>query len=427
MLSAMASDMNQDFLLNDTRISIDISTINNLENSIIRLRETGTIDFEQSRILLRKVATLYEQPALELLRPYQTYLKTAAERLGKPVSELIIDCDAGLQLNRKKYREFLKRLVDLLDNSLVHGIESAEERRLAGKSGSGRIAISVSSGKEFVVFTVSDDGRGIDRQKVFSRAIEKGVAKAEINYSDQEILDFIFTNGISTLGGNEAGTGAGLSGLLEETENLGGTIIINTEPGAGTEFIFRFPNDADLVQLQDSDYLKGLLSSVFSSANRFLNRSDNIKAPVVRIKETLTLENYSSMIYLDGIEKGLFIMTADSQGAQQLYKKICAFSGISVSEAGVLSLSEDDLDESVSECLNTILGNAMGEITDYLSAQNLISTGEDFIDIEPPVSLSSTKRGRIKYLGAQIYCSDLSSDNAGRISLYYIRNKTNKM
>lgn len=144
-------------------------------------------------------------------------------------------------------RSILDRLSDplihMLRNAVDHGIESASERKKAGKAETGSIILTADRQKEHVVIEVSDDGRGIDPDRVLDATLNKGMVVSEAELSDMEKLMLIFTPGLSTCkkATDLSGRGVGMDVVKTTIESLGGTVTINSNKGTGTKFTLKLP------------------------------------------------------------------------------------------------------------------------------------------------------------------------------------------
>jgi chemosensory pili system protein ChpA (sensor histidine kinase/response regulator) len=136
-------------------------------------------------------------------------------------------------------------MTHLINNAIVHGIESPEERLQTGKSAVGQINIRAFIQGNQTVITVSDDGAGIDPEKVKAKAVEKNLitwAQAH-NLSQQEVYDLLFHPGFSTKDKADdfAGRGVGMDVVSTDLKKIRGTIGIESEVGKGTTFSIRMP------------------------------------------------------------------------------------------------------------------------------------------------------------------------------------------
>jgi len=149
----------------------------------------------------------------------------------------------------------------MLRNALAHGIEAPEDRAAANKPADGTVAIQVSREATEVVLRVSDDGRGMDRDAIRRKAIERGLLKPDVQLSDRDLYGFILETGFSTAEQvtQLAGRGVGMDVVHNEIKQLGGSLMIDSVKGAGSTFIIRLPftlavTQAILVRLGESTY-----------------------------------------------------------------------------------------------------------------------------------------------------------------------------
>jgi two-component system chemotaxis sensor kinase CheA len=124
----------------------------------------------------------------------------------------------------------------MLRNALAHGIESPDERREAGKPEEGTVAIDVSRDATEVVIRVSDDGRGMDRDAIRARAVDRGLLADDADPDDEELFGYVLQSGFSTAGEvtQLAGRGVGMDVVKRNIGALGGHVNLRSTPGAGT-------------------------------------------------------------------------------------------------------------------------------------------------------------------------------------------------
>jgi two-component system chemotaxis sensor kinase CheA len=136
-------------------------------------------------------------------------------------------------------------LVHLVRNSLDHGIESPEARAQAGKPRDGTIRLEAAQEGDQIVITVSDDGAGIDPDRILSKAIEKGLVPPDRarSLTKHEILDFIFLPGFSTAQkvNDLSGRGVGMDVVRSNLRKLNGTVELDSEVGRGTTMRLHLP------------------------------------------------------------------------------------------------------------------------------------------------------------------------------------------
>ncbi len=159
-------------------------------------------------------------------------------------------------------------LLHMVRNSVDHGLESSEERLKLGKPETGKITIEARYEGGEVWIIVSDDGRGLDRQRILNKAIERGLFKGDsAHLSDEEVYAFIFEPGFSTTESvsEVSGRGVGMDVVKKNIEKLKGRISIRSKPGQGTSIYLQIPLtlaiiDGMLVKVGTSQYTIPLLS-----------------------------------------------------------------------------------------------------------------------------------------------------------------------
>jgi len=132
--------------------------------------------------------------------------------------------------------------VHLVRNAIDHGLESPAERRAAGKDETGTLTLSAAHQGANILIEISDDGRGLDRERILRKAAERGIAVPD-NPSDGQVWDLVFAPGFSTR--DEAtdlsGRGVGMDVVKKNIAALGGQVEIRSRPGEGTTVAIRLP------------------------------------------------------------------------------------------------------------------------------------------------------------------------------------------
>jgi two-component system chemotaxis sensor kinase CheA len=133
-------------------------------------------------------------------------------------------------------------LLHLVRNSVAHGIETSEERVAAGKPPEATISMRASTVGETVLIEISDDGRGVDLDRVVARARGAGMVVAD-RPDSADLLELISQPGFSTRDAADrgAGRGVGMGAVQEAVRDMGGELTMRTEPGQGTTFTLRLP------------------------------------------------------------------------------------------------------------------------------------------------------------------------------------------
>jgi len=217
-------------------------------------------------------------PVSRLMPGLRRIVRTVSAELGKAVMFRVIS-EAG-KLDRDSHACCQIILEHMVRNALDHGIEAPAERIAAGKSDTGVISIDVrKQGSDYVV-SLSDDGRGIDPQRMREQARKKGLDVDVDNLTDREAQRLVFHRGFSTAEriSEISGRGVGMDIVMGELQRIGGDIEIESNLGRGTTFRIRIPsnisvNGALLVTVADTAYaipFDGLIGVEHVPADEFL-------------------------------------------------------------------------------------------------------------------------------------------------------------
>lgn len=183
------------------------------------------------------------QPIGNILSKFQRVVRDLSGTLDKKINLSLFGTET--ELDKTLIESVKDPLTHIVRNSCDHGIETPEQRRLAGKPESGTIKIKAYHESGQVVVEISDDGRGLSRAKLLKKAIEKGIvdpARAE-KMSDREVQYLIFAPGFSTAEQvtNVSGRGVGMDVVKSNIEKIGGIVEISSEEGVGTSIILKIP------------------------------------------------------------------------------------------------------------------------------------------------------------------------------------------
>ncbi len=156
------------------------------------------------------------------------------------------------EVDRTVVEEIGDPLVHLLRNAVDHGVESTEERYKQGKPSTGIVRLDAKHEGNNVVIDVQDDGKGLDREKIIAKAVERGLIDemSAAALSDEEVFSFIFMPGFSTKEEvtDLSGRGVGMDVVKTSIENLNGSISIESEKGKGTKVTIRLPLTLAIIQ-----------------------------------------------------------------------------------------------------------------------------------------------------------------------------------
>lgn len=158
--------------------------------------------------------------------------------------ELVLEGE-DTELDKSVIEHIGDPLVHIIRNAVDHGLEYPHEREAMGKSAQGNVLLRAYSEGNYIIIEIKDDGRGMDPQKIFNKAVEKGLATADKAgvLTPAEMLDFIFAPGFSTAESvsNISGRGVGMNVVKENIIKLDGLIEIDSVVGQGTVFRIQLP------------------------------------------------------------------------------------------------------------------------------------------------------------------------------------------
>ncbi|MGI9491215.1 MAG: chemotaxis protein CheA, partial [Geminicoccaceae bacterium] len=244
-------------------IRVDLERIDRLVNMVGELvitqamlsEQIGQLSIEEQADLLHGIETL----ALQMRELQESVMSIRAQpvksvfsRMTRLVRELSCTLDKKAKLvvtgettevDKTVIEELSDPLTHMIRNSMDHGLETPAEREQAGKACEGTIQLSAEHRNGKIVISVSDDGRGINREKVLKKAVEKGLISSDARPSDDEIDNMILLPGFSTADqvSNVSGRGVGMDVVVRKIQNMGGRIGITSIPGQSSRFNLTLP------------------------------------------------------------------------------------------------------------------------------------------------------------------------------------------
>lgn len=191
---------------------------------------------------------------------FQRVVRDVSKELGKDI-RLVISGEET-ELDKTVVEKIGDPLTHLVRNSMDHGIEPADIRLALGKPAYGTLKLNAYHDAGSIMIEVSDDGGGLNKDKILAKAIERGLVKADHVLTDNEIYNLIFEAGFSTADAvsNLSGRGVGMDVVRRNIQALRGTVDIHSEPGLGTTMRIRLPLtlaiiDGFLVGVDNASYV----------------------------------------------------------------------------------------------------------------------------------------------------------------------------
>ncbi len=254
-----------ELVINRTRISDIANTLERLMNDKVGGAAGGAVqgiiaplakDLADSAALLARTTNEIQEsimkvrmvPIGQVFDRFPRLVRDVAKARGKEV-QLVIS-GAETDLDKTIVDEVGEPLMHLLRNNVDHGIEPPDERERLGKPRVGTISLNAYHEGNQIIIEVSDDGGGINLEKVRARGIKQGLISADDRLTDREIVDLIFTPGFSTaeVVSDVSGRGVGMDVVKRNISRLKGVFDIETAAGQGTRFTIKLPLTLAIIQ-----------------------------------------------------------------------------------------------------------------------------------------------------------------------------------
>lgn len=210
-----------------------------ITSSLLRVINTFTKlsdDLQRSIMEIRKVSVK------GMLQKTQRIVRDVASLQEKQINVSLSGLDT--RIDRSLIETLEAPLVHMTRNAADHGIELPETRERSGKPQMGEIQVAMREENDMVVLTVRDDGKGLDLEAIRQKAVKNGVLGEGQQVNNDILVNFIFSSGFSTAAEvtEISGRGVGMDAVKQSVEHAGGTIEVDTEPGAGSLFTIKLPS-----------------------------------------------------------------------------------------------------------------------------------------------------------------------------------------
>jgi two-component system chemotaxis sensor kinase CheA len=336
-----------------------------------RLKE-GILHLERhTRELQESVMNIRMLPVSFAFNRMPRIVHDISAKLEKKI-ELILEGE-NTELDKTMLESLTDPLVHIVRNSVDHGIEIPEKRLEAGKPEHGTVELAAFHEGGNILIRITDDGAGIDHNKIEQKAIEKGVIPEDHGLNKDEIVDLIFHPGFSTaeVVSDISGRGVGMDVVRRNIRGLGGSVEVRTEMGKGSVFTIRLPLtlailDGQLCNIGDETYVfpltsivesiqikEELVKGIGSETELYKLREEYI--PIIRMNQVLGIQTGAKsladglLVIVDdnGAKTGLFV--DDLMGQQQVvvksletnFIKIDSVSGATILGDGTVSFILD--------------------------------------------------------------------------------------
>ncbi len=301
-----------------------LKNVKNMQDELTSLTHTLKDNSKTYDENLQKLTKLGNELLDEIMQARLVPINLLFQRFHRPIRDLARQLQKQIrlsisgedtELDRALVDELYEPLLHLIRNAIDHGLETARERKAAGKDPEGLLEVKASRERNQVIIEIRDDGRGIDLEKVKKYAIKKDlVSKAEAEkMTDQELFEYLFYPGFSTA--REAtlvsGRGVGLDAVKVQIEKAKGDIRTYTEKGKGTTFSIRVPISLSVVQsmlvevgghvysvplMQVEETLHVSGRDMLAENDRYYIRYREKKFPVVQLAQLLKVRDVPGKI-----------------------------------------------------------------------------------------------------------------------------------
>ncbi len=316
-----------------------------------------------------------------LFQKVRKIVREMCQKLNKEVTLTLEGKETEIDKNTVEHLS--NPFLHLIRNALDHGIESTEERLALGKNEHGTILVQAKNLGREVQFIISDDGCGLDKDKIIQKAKEKNLLSRSLEeYSDKEIYQLIMTPNFSTKEtvSEYSGRGVGMNVVLEELEKINGSIQIQSEKDQGTTFILTIPTSLSIVEGMDiraGEFQLAMQSSyvqqIFAVTDQTPVMEKEGKLPEILIKKraypliVLSQRLQAKQEHVP-YEKGIMILVESSKGKYCIFvDEIIKIRQIVVKKLPVFL--ENKMKSSRLYCGYTVLGN--GDISLILDTNHL--------------------------------------------------------
>ena len=313
--------------LNDTYIKVSKRKIDDLLNWISELiilqsqlvnatSHINSTEITEVTEQLEMITNQLRDTSLEIgLVPIET-LVTKFKRLVRDLSKTLdkkvnfLSEGAETEMDKDVIELMAEPMIHIIRNSIDHGIETRAERKAAGKSEHGTVKLKAFNTSSYVNIIISDDGKGIHKENVLKKAIEKGLVSADAVLTEEEILNLIFHPGLSTASkvSDVSGRGVGMDVVKQKINDLRGYVSIKSTPGKGTSIHIKLPLSRSiieglLVKVEETRYVVPLnvIDRIDRIPYEMLNRENSVNKSVIVNEETLSVFSMRHKFHSDTV------------------------------------------------------------------------------------------------------------------------------
>jgi two-component system chemotaxis sensor kinase CheA len=235
-------------------------------------------------------------PIETLVTKFKRVVRDLSKNLNKKVN--FISEGAETEMDKDVIELMAEPMIHIIRNAIDHGIERPEERKSSGKVEHGTVKLKAFNTSSYVNIIISDDGKGINRESVLKKAIEKGLVPDDSILTEEETLNLIFHSGLSTASQvtDVSGRGVGMDVVKQKINDLRGYVSVKSVPGKGTSIHIKLPLSRSiieglLVKVEDTRYVIPLnvIDRIDRIPYEMLNRESHANKMVIINEENLSV------------------------------------------------------------------------------------------------------------------------------------------
>ncbi|MDR4494419.1 MAG: chemotaxis protein CheA [Nitrospirales bacterium] len=352
---SMITDLGEKFTINQLPI---------LQERIVQLERN-------TRELQERVMSIRMMPIGSAFHRFPRLVRDLAGKSGKQIQLMMSGEET--ELDKTLIEAIGDPLTHLVRNSADHGLEPPEERIARGKPAKGMIRLHAYHDGGSICIAVEDDGRGLDREKIVKKAVEKSIIADGSNMSDEEVFQLIFRPGFSTAEKvtDVSGRGVGMDVVKRNIEGLGGSVGIQSTFGKGSKLTLKLPLtlaiiDGMTVRVGEDNYIIPLITVTESirpkphDLQRIVGKGEVVNlrgewVPMVRLYEIFhrpadfTDPSQALLVIVEADGRRVAVLVDELTGQQQVviksleqnYRKVEAISGATILGDGQVALILD--------------------------------------------------------------------------------------
>lgn len=341
------------------------------DSNLMRLREGLTQLAHNTRDLQESVMQIRMLPISFVFSRFPRLVRDITSKLGKKAELKLLG--ETTELDKTVMEKISDPIVHLIRNSLDHGLETPEERVAAGKPETGEVLLNAFHQGGSIVIEISDDGRGLNAEKIFDKAVERGLVGPDESLSDAEIHELIFKPGFSTADAvsDISGRGVGMDVVRRNIQELNGSVEVQSTANEGSTFTIRLPLtlailDGQLVTVGSHIYIIPLVSiiesilidesqvSLVAGDIEILRQRDEY-IPIIRLSQLFNIDSSAKelrdglLVIVDSDSGKIGILVDDLLSQQQVviksleanFQRVEGISGATILGDGTVSLIVD--------------------------------------------------------------------------------------